>query len=309
MNSTRVIKKLIKRAIGKFFYKLSEIFFNKKIKEKIDSRISHFNTDIYIVAYPKSGITWLRMMLGKAISEIYGLEDSRNLLYPYALTIKLNAMPTIGETADGGEEIPRIEQKEFDKKKKKFKNKKVILLIRDFRDILISYYLQNTKRLPQLKNQRFYNGDLSSFIRDKGFGAEAIIDFYNIWAQKKDMPKGFLLVRYEDLHKNPFEQLLKILEFIGFQNPDKDIIEKAVKFSAFDNMQKMERENVLGTSRLRPGKVDDQDSYKIRRGKIGGYRDYLSPKDIEFLDKKIIKLSSFYGYKGSSVMNGKGNGR
>ena len=53
--------------------------------------------------------------------------------------------------------------------------------------------------------------------------------------------------------------------------------------------------------RLRPGQADNPDSFKVRWGKAGGYRDYLDPVSIAFLDAEVAKLDPFFGYQESTV--------
>ena len=40
--------------------------------------------------------------------------------------------------------------------------------------------------------------------------------------------------------------------------------------------------------------MHDEESYKTRRGVIGGYVDYLSEDDIELIDMLAKKLGSFF---------------
>ena len=48
---------------------------------------------------------------------------------------------------------------------------------------------------------------------------------------------------------------------------------------------------------LQPGDVNDPESYKVRRGKIGGYVDYLDPSDVEYADQAMSALDPRFGYQ------------
>ena len=49
--------------------------------------------------------------------------------------------------------------------------------------------------------------------------------------------------------------------------------------------------------RLRPGDKTDAESFKTRRGVVGGYTDYLGDTEIEFLNQYIAKnLYRDFGY-------------
>jgi hypothetical protein len=48
---------------------------------------------------------------------------------------------------------------------------------------------------------------------------------------------------------------------------------------------------------LRPGHVNDRNSYKVRQGKVGSFRDYVKDDVLMFLNRKVCtELSKFYGY-------------
>jgi hypothetical protein len=65
-------------------------------------------------------------------------------------------------------------------------------------------------------------------------------------------------------------------------------------------MRKMEAEGRFQSGMLKPADKADQDSYKTRKGKPGGYIDHLSPQEIVTLNKKMYQeLDPFFGYTGN----------
>jgi hypothetical protein len=93
-----------------------------------------------------------------------------------------------------------------------------------------------------------------------------------------------------------FNQAKRVLEFLGLEEIIDSEIELAIDFSSFDNMRKMEARDKFKVKRLRPGNKEDRESYKVRKGKIGGYTDYLTETDIKTLNEKMRELSEFYDY-------------
>lgn len=143
-----------------------------------------------------------------------------------------------------------------------------------------------------------YSGNLSSYVEEEVGSLDTIIEFYNIWEKNRTIPKDFLLLRYEDLQQNTERELCRVLNFIGIKEVSYEIIEEAVKYASFDNMRKMEIEEVFNSYALRAVNKNDLNSYKTRRGKVGGFVDYLSEKEIAKINKRIDKkLSDFYGHK------------
>jgi hypothetical protein len=119
----------------------------------------------------------------------------------------------------------------------------------------------------------------------------------NMWAAQHDVPDRFLLIRYEDLTDTPERELRRLLDFLGIQNVTDAVVAEAVRYASFANMQKLEREDTLQSGRLRPVNPDDPDSFKVRKGRPGGYRDDLDLADVAFVDKLVDeKLDAFFGY-------------
>lgn len=87
---------------------------------------------------------------------------------------------------------------------------------------------------------------------------------------------------------------------MGAKDIREEVIENAVNFGKFDNLKKMEGKKEFSETIMQPGDEKDSESYKVRKGKVGGYVDYLSQEDIDYMDKVIAEMGCpFYG-----VVNG-----
>ena len=62
------------------------------------------------------------------------------------------------------------------------------------------------------------------------------------------------------------------------------------------NGAKLEVDGGLKDTRLRPGDPNDTETYKTRRGIVGGYGDYLGADDGAYVKQCMTELSPFYGY-------------
>jgi hypothetical protein len=220
------------------------------------TRLSKFKKN-YVISYPKSGRTWVRVMLGQmGINPYYTHDDSG----------------TIGIGVSNNKEI--------------YKNKKVLFIIRNPKDVIVSSYFQQTKR------RKNYNGTIQNFIRDKKFGVQSILKFYDIWYENKETPKNFLIIKYEGLKQDPEVNMRKILKFFN-KNVSDEKLRKAIKFAEFENMKKLEKKGYfLGKfgKNLYTANPQDSESFHTRKGKVGGYIEYLNPEDIEYCNV-IIKQS------------------
>ena len=275
-----------------------------------NQKIDLDNFDICLISFPKCGRTWLRVMIGSVLQEEFNLAEN-NLLE----SGKLQSLP---------DEIPKIfvthsdepfwkKPEELIDSKAEYQNKKVILLVRNPKDVVVSSYFEKKKRigfydLEGYKSNEYmkdiiervkpYDGDMSDYVYESVGSLQTIIRFYNIWSENSHIPHNFLLVRYEDLVENTVQELKKVLEFIGLQSASDEAIAKAVELASLKNMKAMEKTNSFKSSRLKPGDPADPESYKVRKGKVGGFVDYLERREIEYCDDIIAKeLSPIYGYQ------------
>ena len=242
----------------------------------------HIRTDVFIISFPKSGRTWLRILVGKALCETFGISDE-NMLDTHRITTLAGTLRS-RFTHDRSSHGFGYSYYNLPTGKSQFSNKKVIFLSRNIKDVAVSCYFQATRRIGK------YDGSISDYIRSERYGVRKIITFYNIWQENSKVPKDFLLIRYEDLHKKPEEVLSKVLKFHGLMKIENHVIKKAVDFACFSNMKKMEMNGVFNSSVMRPRKENDKESYKVRRGVVGGYSAYLSEEDVKYIDEMIEEM-------------------
>lgn len=230
-----------------------------------------------IISQPNSGRTWLRVLLGNILQELSGLKDIHleNLSYFAELDPKLPYIKAVHERFQRPED---------------YENKKVILLVRDPRDAVISNYFLRTKRG---KNPRWIDKSLSEFIREGAY-IDDFIALCNAWKKYRDVPKGFLLLRYEDNRENIHRELKKVTYFLGLQVSDTEI-DEAVSRSSFENMRKMELKRK--SLKIQDEEELKEESLKTRKGKVGSYQEMLSSEDLEFIENKLQQqLDKSYGY-------------
>ena len=109
---------------------------------------------------------------------------------------------------------------------------------------------------------------------------------------------NILVVRYEDLRTNPEEQLARIMNFLD-EDVSIDAVKGAVEFASVENMRKMESQNYFwrSGSRVQARDTSNPDSYKVRKAKVGGYRDYFDDEQIAAIDAIVNEnLLPVFGY-------------
>jgi hypothetical protein len=129
-------------------------------------------------------------------------------------------------------------------------------------------------------------------------GVEGIVDFMNGWARELPNLSDHLLLRYEDMHADPRANLRRMVEFLGMQADDQRI-DDAVQFSSVDNLRDLERKRFFRGAgiRMKPKDQGNPNSYKVRRAKVGGYRDYFDDDQLAQIDALVqSSLSPVFGY-------------
>lgn len=291
-----------------------------RIPDKLRSMISHATTDLYVVGMPKSGNTWLRIMMGKYVQLLEGLDPD----LPLPLFSRFDAR---GRCLSEGGGMPRIQfthsVMEWDNPQPDdftvpravapFRKKDVVFMVRSIPDVLVSIFWQHKTRMNPP-----YPGEIADFIRDPALGVDNAVRFYRVWAEGRDHVKRFLLLRYEDLRRDPHTQFRALLEFLEAPLND-ELIAVAVAYSDFDNMRKMEKEDA-GKKSLRyegsgslvfaTGDISKtSEAFHVRKGRVGGYREYLSEADIEYLRSRMRGLvPDWFGYPDGFEPSGPGEG-
>ncbi len=259
--------------------------------------------DCVVVSFGKSGRTWLRVMLSRVYQLKHGLSQ-RYLLGFDNLHYKNPAIQKIFFTHDNYiRDYTQHRNSKVD-----FYDKKVILLVRDPRDVVVSQFFQwkfrmklNKKSLndyPEVEEVSMFE-----FAMQPDAGLPKIIRFMNSWAQEIPHIKDFLVVRYEDMRSDPEKELKKVLDFIGTPASDGQIKE-AVAFASYDNMKQLEQKKAfwLSGGRLTPKDRHNPNSYKVRRAKVGGYRDYFEEREIAAIEELIqVTLASSFGYGSNDI--------
>jgi hypothetical protein len=254
-------------------------------------------TDAYLVSFPKCGRTWVRLLLGRALQQHFGLPDGADLFELHKLAELNPRVPCVDATHDDDAQWKTADH--VDRDKRRYRRHRVILLVRDPRDVIVSLYFQKRDRRDA------YRGTLDDFLDEPIGGFASLLAFYDAWADNLDAPAATLVARYEDMHAEPAAQLRRMLEFLGVAGVADAVVAEAVSFASFDNMRRLEETGAFGSARLRPGRPGDHDTYKTRRGLVGGHRDELTADQIARLDRAMAASgpasgAARFGYRPSN---------
>jgi hypothetical protein len=263
----------------------------KEIVQKIRSSISSFNgqkranngyqpcqiaeDNIFLVSYPKSGNTWVRFLIA-------------NLLKPESVEIiNFHNVHSYCPEWESNQAINKNSNSSYIWKSHQQFNRlfpRVIYIVRDARDVYVSYYHYLKSKLPPQWSFR-------EFLENYEYPYGRWSNHVSSWLRgKAEEPKNFLMIRYEDLLENPLDNFSKMVDFIGLKI-ERSQLEKAIKNSSFEQMQNIEQHY---------GRKYNNDGVErfIRRGISGEWTQYFGEIEWEiFQQKEDIRLLEKLGYK------------
>lgn len=247
------------------------------------------SADYILMSWGKSGRTWLRLMLSRYYQIAYGVPEGTMLEFDN-LKQTNPAIPSLFFTHGN---YLRDYTGIWDSKSP-FYPKKILMLVRDPRDIAVSQYFQWKYRMRPVKmmlnDYPDHDDDLSvyDFMMNRDAGLPKIIDFLEIWDRELPKVRDSVVLRYEDMRADPETALRRALAFMGTPGTD-DQIREAAAYASYDNMKKLEQKEVYRSSgtRLAPGDHANPHSYKVRRAKVGGYRDYFDDQQVAEIDAML----------------------
>ena len=264
------------------------------------------NSPVLIIGHQKCGNTWLRTMLSRFYQLKYGL--------PSNLVVKSDELHNIDRR------IPRIfctnghysyqhviaEAFEPATRDPRIADMPVVFIARHPCDIAVSWYHQFTKRESEAKVE-LINADLKrpidrervslwEFARESELGVSAMIDYLNAWHERLKGSRNAHRISYESMRRDPQAILVKLLELYG-ESYTPEQISQTLEFSSFDNLQRLEDAGHFQAGGLARQRGRDPTTRKVRRGKIGGYRDDFTPEQVAELDDLVERhLDPSFGY-------------
>jgi hypothetical protein len=244
---------------------------------------SLYPDDRFLVSYPRSGNTWTRFLIA-------------NLLFPEQEVSFLNIDYLIPDVINiNRRTLAKIPRPRLIKSHEYFDPgyKKVIYIVRDPRDVVISYYFFHLKQgfiedsypLPEFI-RRFVAGEVDPIFASWGQHVAS-------WLATRFNRSDFLFLRYEDMKANTVRELSKVAQFLDIEHTPARL-NKAVEASSAERMRELEKRDEyrwIGTRKRR------KDVRFVRTATAGGWRTLLSEEDIAKIEHAWGALMKSLGYE------------
>lgn len=243
--------------------------------------------DIFITSYPKSGNTWVRFLVSNLFYYKDGFTDFWNIA---------ERVPSIyWECNDTLKTFPRprvLKSHEyFDPR-----YPKVLYIVRDVRDVLVSYYqfqikMQSIK--PEVTLPEFARRFLSGKFDKYGTWRENVTSWVRI---RSNDHSRFCLIRYEDLKSNGKEALKKVASFLNLKCSE-DQIETVLEMSSLERMRKIEEQYFQKKPEVHLGHGKKVDVPVVRSGKVDGWKHSLDKETLDLIKADSMDVLLELGYE------------
>ncbi|KAI7755061.1 hypothetical protein M8C21_006528 [Ambrosia artemisiifolia] len=271
---------------------------NRMFLEGVNSAQQSFKarpSDVFLCSHPKSGTTWLKAIvfaiitrqkfdefntpllttmphdcipsLEKNIEQILENRHNNSCVTPIATHLPYNLLP---------ESI-------------RASNCKIVYIYRNVKDVIVSFYhfLCGIHNVP-IEDAPFEE-TFDEFCRGiSGFGP--YWDHISGFAKASlERPGIILLLKYEDMKKDPTSNVKRLAEFIGYpftpQEEKQGVIESIINMTSFENLSNLEvnKNGLQKVERL----IMPENRLYFRKGKVGDWENHFTDEMNEKIDKLI----------------------
>ncbi|MCB0637128.1 MAG: sulfotransferase domain-containing protein [Lewinella sp.] len=246
----------------------------RKRIQRLDPRTQVRPGDVLIASYPKSGNTWTRFVLGHLLT---GCQEQ--------LTFKTfdRYTPELDIHIEYLRELPSPRLiKTHAPYRPRFR--KAIYLIRDPRDVYVSYYHYIRKKLPEhLTFKEFLHDEVAKL----GTWAEHV----QSWQQCDQL----LCIQYESILADPRAAFEQMIDFLPEFDLSKEKLEQAIEMSSFQQMKQVEQQ--YGRN-FRSKSDAEKSSVFMRKGEKGDWVNYFDDEDVALLKQRAGAVMKEWGYNG-----------
>lgn len=239
--------------------------------------------DTFIISYPRSGNTWTRFLIG-------------NLLHPEGVTFGNIEKLIPDAEAQSSRYMRRVPSPRMIKSHSYFDPRypKVIYIVRDPRDVALSYY-DFSRKYRQIEDtyplERYIEDFTAGHLLSAGWGTWG--ENVASWVYARGARPGFLLVRYEDMKARPAEELRRVADFLGIAASDEQM-RSAVERSSADRMREMEKtqSNDWVTTKNKRSDIPF-----VRTASVGGWKTNLRTEYAAKIEARWGHIMAQLGYE------------
>ena len=242
------------------------------------------NDDLWIVEFPKSGVTWVSFIIANVANE---MRDNSNEVRMFNVT---DYVPDIHMTKRLGQQMLWPYYRII--KSHSYVNRrylKVLYLVRNPMNVMLSYYKMVT-------GIGWWNGSISEFIRHKRYGIKAWVRHVDGWYVKSKYFNKMCFIKYEDLREDTACVIKNVFDCVGLSVPE-NIVEKAIDKSSIANMRTLEKKQNDFDLRKNADLNSKGGKYLfVGKGEVKTSNKDFSDADYKFIKNVADEYGRIFGY-------------
>ena len=256
-------------------------------KDYAGRNLAVYPDDTFLVSFPRSGNTWTRFLIA-------------NIAFPGVDVSFTNLERLIPDTSSqSSRALKRTPRPRLIKSHEYFDARypKVIYIVRDPRDVALSYYdfSRKYRHIDDSCSIEKYGSIFVHSVPWSSWGTWG--ENVGSWVAPLRRNPKFLLVRYEDLKRDTVGELSRIASFMGVPaSPDQ--LAGAVAASSADHMRDLER---LQSKQWVATKGKRDDIPFVRQAQAGSWKELLPHGSVVEIEAAWGDLMMALGYELSSV--------
>ena len=247
--------------------------------------------DTFVVSYPRSGNTWTRFLVA-------------NLVYPDKEVSFVNIERLIPDTLQSNRALKRTPRPRIIKSHEylDLRYPKTIYIVRDPRDVALSSY-NFRRKYREIEDALPLEQFVEDFIAGRpasGWGTWA--ENVASWIFARRQSDKFLLLRYEDMIKDPSAQLARIAEFMGI-DPEPKRLQRAIERSSAERMRDLEKREedkwvaTVGSFARAQTQQRRKDIPFVGGASSGGWRSALPDRCVQQIESAWGEFMTAVGYE------------
>lgn len=273
---------------------------------------------VWITSYPKSGNTWFRIFIQNLLTESVSPVDINNITHSPIATNRnlfddLLGISSSDLTFDEIDELRPFAYEQYASENRNLNflkvhdiwstntqdipifpahiTKVVLYIIRNPLDVTVSLANHNNIDLGEAvklinDSTKSYCANTSKLDIQLRHKISNWSEHVNSWTEKSGLPVN--IIRYEDMHENPFCTFKNVIEKLGLEYTDNQI-ETAIHHSTFEILQSQEKS--IGFKE-RPQNT----SSFFKTGKINSWKEHLTQQMVNDITIQHQKTMYKFGY-------------
>jgi hypothetical protein len=246
-----------------------------------------FPDDTFLVSFPRSGNTWTRFLIA-------------NLTHPDTAVSFANIERLIPDTSSqSSRTLKRTARPRIIKSHEYFDHRysKVIYIVRDPRDVALSYY-DFSRKYRHFDDSCSIEQYVSIFVRSVPWSSWGTWgEHVGSWIACRARDPNFLLVRYEDLKQDSSTSVNRIAEFMGISASPKRL-NAVIEASSANRMRELEKSQ---SREWIATKGKREDIPFVRGAKAGSWKTDLPQSSVLEIEEAWGDLMLALGYELSKV--------